>query len=522
MSAIVTDQLRILNAKNFIAEITSATNNYYTFVGLTNPNEYLSTWDEDPPAPKDNFDQENHNWDTIIGLKKVDSNNVRFALKKNTWTSGITYDMYRHDINRDKVSQPSLATSLYSSNFYVVNKDFKVYACLQNGTDPENPNGRPSLDEPTFIDLEPRSAGTSGDGYIWKYLFTINPNDIIKFDTLNYITVPTDWDTADEYQSVRLNAQNSGQLKIATIKTRGVDVGSPNQVYTCDIVGDGTGGEATIVVDNQSKVDSVTISNGGSGYTYARIDLSTGNFPTSSTTTPTFDVIIPPKGGHGADIYRELGCTKVLIYSQIKNDATNPDFIVGNRVARIGIIANPEEFNSTEALETNQASALYALKLTGVNASTDYINAVFDANATITQTISTGTTATGRVVSYNKNTGVLKYWQDRISYGFDNDLENNDEIGIYGNDLIQFTATPGTGGTLNITGSNQDLKIDTSFSDDKFVINNLSYYLGQTFTNGVSNPEVKKYSGDLVYVDNRPSITRSENQREDIKIVLQF
>ena len=59
--------------------------------------------------------------------------------------------------------------------------------------------------------------------------------------------------------------------------------------------------------------------------------------------------------------------------------------------------ANPEEFNSTESLETNQASALYALKLTGVNAANDYINAVFDANATITQTISTGTTATGRL-----------------------------------------------------------------------------------------------------------------------------
>ena len=108
------------------------------------------------------------------------------------------------------------------------------------------------------------------------------------------------------------------------------------------------------------------------------------------------------------------------------------------------------------------------------------------------------------------------------SKGFDFDLQNTDGTGTYGNDLIEFTSTPGTGGSLNITGSNQDLKIDTSFSDDKFVINNLSYYLGQTFTNGVSNPEVKKYSGDLVYVDNRPSITRSENQREDIKIVLQF
>ena len=88
--------------------------------------------------------------------------------------------------------------------------------------------------------------------------------------------------------------------------SRIVDVGS-QIVYTCDIVGDGTGGEATIVVDNQSKVDSVTISNGGSGYTYGRIDPTTETL-TNSTTTPTFDVIIPPKGGHGADIYRELGC----------------------------------------------------------------------------------------------------------------------------------------------------------------------------------------------------------------------
>ena len=24
---------------------------------------------------------------------------------------------------------------------------------------------------PTFTDLEPKAAGTSGDGYIWKYLY---------------------------------------------------------------------------------------------------------------------------------------------------------------------------------------------------------------------------------------------------------------------------------------------------------------------------------------------------------------
>ena len=45
---------------------------------------------------------------------------------------------------------------------------------------------------------------------------------------------------------------------------------------------------------------------------------------------------------------------------------------------------------------------------------------------------------------------------------------------------------------------------------------------GQTFTSGVANPEVKKHSGNIIYVDNRPSITRSSNQKEDIKVILQF
>ena len=39
MAAIITDQIRILNAKNFIAGVTSSTNAYYSFVGLTNPTD---------------------------------------------------------------------------------------------------------------------------------------------------------------------------------------------------------------------------------------------------------------------------------------------------------------------------------------------------------------------------------------------------------------------------------------------------------------------------------------------------
>jgi len=517
MSAIITDQLRILNAKNFVAAATSSANSYYAFVGLPNATNYSSNWDINPPAPKDNFDQENDHWDTAIALKKINSSDVKQVIRKITWTSGTTYDMYRHDISRTNLSKPSGVTSLYSSNFYVVNSDYKVYICLYNGIDPENPEGKPSLDEPTFTDLEPRSAGNSGDGYIWKYLYTIKPSDIVKFDSINFMPVPRDWETNSTDSAVRNNASTSGQLKIVTIANRGVGLGTANKTYTrVPIRGDGFNAEATVIINNDSKVESITVSNGGSGYTYGTVDLVAGNVPTG-TTAPTFDVIIPPKGGHGANIYRELGAFNVLIYSRIENDSQNPDFITGNQIARVGIIENPEAYGSTSLLNLDKASAVYALKLTGVG----YSSATFAADSRITQTVGVGSTAVGRVISYDQNTGVLKYWQDRTLVGFNTDGTQN-SLPTYGFKLNRFTSLPASGGSLTIQGGSTNLSIDTGFSGISTTINSRTYYLGQDFTSGVANPEVKKYSGNTIYVDNRPSITRSTNQKEDIKVILQF
>ena len=42
----------------------------------------------------------------------------------------------------------------------------------------------------------------------------------------------------------------------------------------------------------------------------------------------------------------------------------------------------------------------------------------FTADDFISQTVGTGETAVGRVISYDQTTGVLKYWQDRTIAGF--------------------------------------------------------------------------------------------------------
>jgi hypothetical protein len=521
MAAIITDQLRILQAKNFVAAATSSSNRYYSFVGLPNPTDYSINWDENPLDPKDSFEQETNYWDSMIALKKISSDDVRQVVRKINWESGITYDMYRHDISRDNIAPKTRATSLYSSNYYVLNSDYRVYICLYNGAGPENNfEGNPSLDEPTFTDLEPRSAGNSGDGYVWKYLYTIKPSDIVKFESTNFMPVPRDWETNTTDAAVRDNASSSGQIKIVTIRNRGVGLGTANAVYTSvPINGDGEGATCTITINNDSKVESVVVSNGGSGYTYGSVDLEKGNVPTG-TERPQFDVIIPPKGGHGADIYRELGAKNVLIYSRIENDLQNPDFITGNQIARVGIVENPLAYSTNSLLDEPKASALYALKLIGIGYSTINI----PADSFVTQTIGVGSTAVGRVVSYDKNTGVLKIWQEKTNSGFNTNGSRNISP-TYGFKTHRFTSSVGTGGTtlVQINESINNLFIDTQFTGITTTLNtNTTYYLGQQFANGVANPEVQKYSGNIIYVDNRPAITRSTNQKEDIKVILQF
>ena len=70
MSAIVTDQFRILNASNFVDSIDSANNSYYVTVGLPNPAIVgygrSTTWNTNPPTPLDNLASNSHAGDVVL------------------------------------------------------------------------------------------------------------------------------------------------------------------------------------------------------------------------------------------------------------------------------------------------------------------------------------------------------------------------------------------------------------------------------------------------------------------------
>jgi hypothetical protein len=512
MPAVITDQIRVLNATNFVSGISTTDNSYYVFIGLPNATDVASDWNTSTPSPIDNFDEHDNIYDTLISAKKITSDDVLRVIKKITWSSGTIYEMYRQDYSVNRVSPQTSSTSLYNSNFYVMNSDFRVYECIYNGSSPSNSGkGVISLEEPTHTDLQPR---LESDGYIWKYLYTIKPSDIIKFDSADYIPVPANWANNTDVADVR-NAAVDGKIETIVIE----DVtdasyqfnGTKNAV---PIRGDGSDGLASVTFIN-GKPSAVQVTNGGSGYSFGTLDLD--DVVTGSGAS--FSVIVPPPGGHGADIYRELGANKVLVYSRIENsDVTNPDFPTGNQFARIGIIENPKQFGSTNLLTSSSASGVYGLRLTG--AATTSMSVAVDGN--VTQTVGVGSTAIGKIIGYDAVTKSLQYWQDRS-------VATNDSNGnkpTFGYKLNRFTATPATGGSTNIvvatTGGTETLSIDTGFTGVSTTVNNRTYYFGQTYNSGLANPEIKKYSGNIVYIDQRPEVTRATNQREDIKIILEF
>ena len=512
MPAIILDQFRIKNAETFVKSVDTPDNQYYTFIGQPNSlNPEAGGNVNWPSIPSDSFEYESNIKDTIITLKKISELDVSRVIRKEQWVSGTTYEMYRNDYSAYNLSPITNSTTLYDVNYYVINEDFRVYICLNNGATPENPKGNPSLDQPTFVGLEASPAGTSGDGYIWKYLYTIKPIEFVKFDSVNFIPVPENWGSSGESISIKNNATN-GKVEVVSIKDRGATYTKSTTYNNIPILGDGVGGKVTIVTNSFGEVSEIFVTDGGAGYTKGIIKFEPGapGIPSSlgldnTNNSAQFDVIIPPKGGHGYDVYRELGAYRVLVYSRYETDQNNPDAIVGNDFATVGIIKNPTVNTNNDA---NYASGLKSLKL-----KTTSTNTVYPIDREITQTISTGTTAIGFVASWDNITGVLKYYQP---------------VGLAKSDvsyvITDFRSTVGVGGStlINCQSTPSPLAIDTSFSGISTTINNKIYRLGTTFTSGISSSEYVKGSGELLYIDTRQAIPRSVSQKEDIKIILEF
>ena len=165
-------------------------------------------------------------------------------------------------------------------------------------------------------------------------------------------------------------------------------------------------------------IDTVSVAARGSGYTYANVMVSNGNLfsdqgltsaVASTNALGAIEVILPPKGGHGADADLELNAKRVMTNIRLTYAEGSGDFPVDNDFRRIGLVTDPENYGTTDKATSSTLNGLYAVKITGTTA--DYIS-----DELITQTRADGNIAKGTVVSWTLDNGsttdgILKYYQ---------------------------------------------------------------------------------------------------------------
>jgi len=398
------------------------------------------------------------------------------------------------------------ATSIADAKFYVMNSAYEVFKCLYNGENPSNTTGQNATEEPTVAGGNYDSATglyteTTGAGYIWKYMYTIPTDDVLKFLSSDFMPIVL---PANASRTTVTGLATPGACDVALIEDAGSGLPASQTLYT-SIKGDGSNGIVKFVTNGSGTITSAEIQARGSGYTYANVLFTNGNLfsnaglssavATGGSAVGSIKIILPPEGGHGSDHETELNGKRVMTNIRLTYSEGSGDFPVDNDFRRIGILADPFNWGTTTFSTADTLSGLKAVKITG--ASADYT-----VDEKITQTV-TGGTAYGTVVSWTLDSGsttagVLKYIQTNDSHtdqGVVRAFESNGSNAI-------------TGEESTASGN-----VDTSYN---------SALLGVTFSSGLAAPEIENNSGDVIYVENRRLITRAPDQIEDIKLVIEF
>ena len=486
MPAIITNKFRIHNAEQFSESFSeSSANVYYLFMGR--PQDFGNSTDgagatitegseASPPTPNDDVSQEFYYFDDMLSAKRIISSDVSYVIPRRNWTTGTVYDQYRDNYS-SSVTASSGATNLWDSTFYVRSSANHIYKCLFNNS------GAASTVEPTGTDV---TILTTGDGYKWKYMYSLSASQQINFLSTDFMAVATN--------STVQAAAVDGALDTVLVTAGGsayttsgaADTGT---ITSVPIRGDGSSGVCTVTIASGA-VTSVTVTTAGTGYTFGYITNADIQAQGGGTGTgATFKVVIPPKNGHGYDAVKELGGFYVMLNTNFEGteSSNTGDFTVANDFRRIGIVRDPTA--SSSALTATTVRSTKAIKITGASGS-----------FTVDEEINQATTgAVGKVVEWDSTNSILHYIQTRFA---DEGIDSNGNLTAFsGANVI-------TGQSSGVTGTP-----DTAYSSTADQI---------TFSSGYASSEIDADSGDVIYVENRAKITRAADQTENVKLVIEF
>lgn len=289
----------------------------------------------------------------------------------------------------------------------------------------------------------------------------------IGYTTASIVPITSTGSGAQITANISFGDLNTNQANIELLATPGTvdavvvtDGGIGYSYATITVNGDGTGAtaEATIVGGSISKITMLTR---GTGYTKATITI------TGDGTNAVARAIVSPVNGHGSNAVTELFAKDITFFSSISNEK-NQGFSVANDYRQLGIIKNPQVFSSTLRLNTSTSSACYA-------------------------------------VSVN-STGVTEIPNDSLI---------TDEVGGTTGNKYRVVAS--------VVGANTSQILIQSLDNAPITVAQNLYLANKTLTvTNFTNPGVNKYSGNLLFIDNRNAFLPSPQQTISIKTAIRL
>lgn len=149
--------------------ITSNTSHYYAFGA--NPVAFTNTI---PTVLGDDYDAVfNNDWKMLFG-KRLDANNIFAMIGRNDWVSNTVYSYYDDRVDQTNSAFYVITTPTSSVGYY------HLFKCIDNA------NGAPSTAAPDLV--QPQSFQKS-DGYIWRYISSIDYVTYARYTTARYVPV---------------------------------------------------------------------------------------------------------------------------------------------------------------------------------------------------------------------------------------------------------------------------------------------------------------------------------------------
>ena len=543
--------------------------NHYLFVGKTTPwkleNGSVDVLAElSPPIATDSLENERRIWDEMLGLKKINNLSASLVIPRIDWDSSGKTVYAQYDDTKELYLEPTderkitlAAQNLRAGTFYVLTDQYDLFVCIENG------NNSPSTQKPTRTN-DPTNLIETIDGYVWKFITTIKSGDAVKFLTDSWIPIRTlveddgsqQWDVqqsatpgsvlsfvvdnpGENYNNVHLGKfadapstdSGVGVVTLTTI-TGGEPLQGTNNAYANahlyikdgDFAGDvykinsydsfskkitldstwqsgrvplvdtqyeilpiitvesnGTVSAKLKPVVAEGEIKRVIVTQAGENATFVKVTVADNTAGGGGGQAKAkIRAVISSGLGLGKDPEKDLNAFFVMMNARLQYNEGDGDFPISNDYRQLGIIRDVLDPNGQLAA----ADTLSAVKSMIVTLSDENKQVLPDQ--LITQTQSDGSVATAVAIEILDDPALgAPVLSRKISY------IQTPETGY-----VPFSISS----TLSVTDSAGTVGLITTLNRE----------------------EVKKFSGEILYVENRRPILRAQDQLEDIKAIIEF